>query len=195
MRGLVLSCVFILLSLVGYVLFSNIILVHKIENEEIHFEVVAQIDSVIDGDTVSVQILEVLAGVDPAAHISKNSIEHVRFGGGIDAPETWTDPPENGASEAKQFLENLLPPNTIVYLDLNDAQSGEQGPYRDHYGRLIAVIYIENDNHWINVNAELLRWGMEHIPGNNWLEYIGLPSEWDPLQWLEEEYPYVSGRW
>ncbi len=189
------SCVFILLSLVGYVLFSNIILVHKIENEEIHFEVVAQIDSVIDGDTVSVQILEVLAGVDPAAHISKNSIEHVRFGGGIDAPETWTDPPENGASEAKQFLENLLPPNTIVYLDLNDAQSGEQGPYRDHYGRLIAVIYIENDNHWINVNAELLRWGMEHIPGNNWLEYIGLPSEWDPLQWLEEEYPYVSGRW
>lgn len=195
MRGLVLSCVFILLSLVGYVLFSNIILVHKIENEEIHFEVVAQIDSVIDGDTVSVQILEVLAGVDPAAHISKNSIEHVRFGGGIDAPETWTDPPENGAFEAKQFLENLLPPNTIVYLDLNDAQSGEQGPYRDHYGRLIAVIYIENDNHWINVNAELLRWGMEHIPGNNWLEYIGLPSEWDPLQWLEEEYPYVSGRW
>ncbi|GAI57993.1 unnamed protein product, partial [marine sediment metagenome] len=40
-------------------------------------------------------------------------------------------------------------------------------------------------------NAELLRWGLEEYPGFGWLKYRYYPSEWNPDDWLEENYPYV----
>jgi len=160
-----------------------------------HYEVAGIVQSVVDGDTIVVKVENVLPGVDPAGGEEEGNSEHVRFGGGIDAPETWTDPPENGAYEAKEFIENLLPVGTVVRLDLNGVQSSDYGIYRDHYGRLVAVIYVESGGQWVNVNAELLRWGLEYFPGNDWLEYANLPSEWDPVEWLAEGYPYVSGRW
>jgi len=122
-----------------------------------HYEVAGIVQSVVDGDTIVVRIENVLPGVDPDGGVEEGTLEHVRFGGGIDAPETWTDPPENGAYEAKHFIENLLPVGTVVRLDLNDVQSSDYGIYRDYYGRLVAVIYVESGGQWINVNAELLR--------------------------------------
>jgi len=115
----------------------------------------------------------------------------VRFGGGVDAPESWME----GGPDAKEFIENLIPVGTTVYLDLNDPSRGGQTgrPYRGAYERLIAVIYVEIEGWWVNVNAELLRWGMEEYPEFDWLKYIYYPSEWDPYEWLEDNYPYVRG--
>ena len=150
---------------------------------------------VIDGDTIVVKIENILPEVNPEGGVKKGVLERVRFGGGVDAPETWTEPPEQGAYEAKEFIENLLPVGTVVWLDLNDAQSSDSGVYRDRFGRLVAVVYAKIEERWINVNAELLRWGRKHFPSHSWLEYANLPSEWNSVEWLEREYPYVSGRW
>jgi endonuclease YncB( thermonuclease family) len=82
-----------------------------------------------------------------------------------------------------------------VYLDLDNlAVGGVTGrPYRDRYERLVAVIYVKLDGQWINVNAELLRWGQEEYPDHDWLKYRYITSEFDGLEWLAENYPYVRG--
>lgn len=36
-----------------------------------------------------------------------------------------------------------------------------------------------------------MKWGLEEYPDHEWLRYIYFPSEWDPYEWLEEDYPYV----
>lgn len=185
------GCILAVLVLVG--VFHDRAPAPVTENLEIHYEIIAETRSVIDGDTITVTVLEILPDVNQHANIQVGGYERVRFGGGIDAPEF--DPPEDGALEAKLFVENLLPPGTTVYLDLNDAQESEFGPYRDRYGRIVAVIYVKVDGRWINVNAELLRWGRIHIPNNDWLEYAHLPSEWNAAEWLDEAYPFVSGKW
>ena len=83
----------------------------------------------------------------------------------------------------------------MVYLDLNSLSVGGQTgrPYRGTYERLIAVIYTEINGQWVNVNAELLRWGQEAYPDHDWLKYTYFPSEWDAYEWLEDNYPYVRG--
>ena len=151
-----------------------------------HFEVIGTVASVADGDTISVSIIE----VDESIEGVTTGIKTVRFSGGIDAPETWTNPPEEGSYEATEFIENLIPHGTGVYLDLDDLSTT---PYNDTYGRLLAVIYVEIDDLWVNVNAELLRWGQEEYPDINWLRFISYSSEFDPYEWLEENYPYVRG--
>lgn len=162
-----------------------------------HYEVVACVNWVIDGDTIEAGILKLSAELDPRGEVSEGTIESVRFGGGVDAPELWVYTPprsgEPGAVEATELIENLIPPYTTVYLDLNDLSVGGQTgrPYRGTYERLIAVIYTVIDGQWVNINAELLRWGQEEYPDFDWLKYRYFPSEWDPDEWLEENYPYV----
>ncbi len=161
-----------------------------------YYEVIALVNSVQDGDTIDTGILKLVAELDPAGEVSTGTIEGIRFGGGIDAPESY----ENGGSEAGEFVEELIPPGTVVYLDLDNLARGGPGnfkyqgcPYRGHYGRLVAVIYAEIDGNWVNINAELLRWGMEEYPRNNWDEYTDIESEFDMYEWppYDNDYPYV----
>ena len=162
-----------------------------------HYEVVACVNRINDADTIEVGILKLVTELDPKGEISEGTWERVRFGGGVDAPELWTYTPprsgEPGSVEATEFIENLIPLRTTVYLDLNALSIGGQTgrPYRGVYERLIAVIYTVIDGQWVNINAELLRWGLEEYPDFGWLKYRYYPSEWNPDDWLEENYPYV----
>jgi len=158
-----------------------------------NYEVVARVNVVLDGDTIDMRIEDIVGELDPEGEVYEGVIEAVRFGGGIDAPEV-TPPPEEGGHEATEFVENLIPSGTMVYLDLNSLSRGGQTgrPYRDTYERLVAVIYSVIDGRWVNINAELLRWGMKEYPDHDWLEYRYYPSEWNPDEWLEENYPYVQ---
>ncbi|MCK4405352.1 MAG: hypothetical protein KAV43_02450 [Hadesarchaea archaeon] len=160
-----------------------------------YYEVIATVTSMIDGDTTWVRIENIVEELDPEGEVYEGNSEKVRYEGGVDAPETWTNPPEPGSLEATEFIENLIPVGATVYLDLNDLSIGGQTgrPYRGARERLIAVIYVEIEGWWVNVNAELLRWGMEEYPEFDWLKYIYYPSEWDPYEWLEDNYPYVRG--
>ena len=106
---------------------------------------------VIDGDTLVV------------------SGKHVRLVG-INTPELRPTP-EPGALEAKQFVENLCPPGEEVGLDIDALEP------KDGYGRTLAVVYVNVDNSWINLNAELLRRGYAEVL------YIP-PSEFNPYDWI-----------
>jgi len=159
------------------------------------YEVIATVDRVFDGDTIGVDIDNLIT---PRAGVSENTWECVRFGGGVDAPEKPGSPKnpegEEGWEESMELVENLSPPGTTVYLDLDDDQEqnpSSQGPFRGVYGRLISVIYVKVDGHWVNVNAELLRWGLKEYPDQNWLRFTYFISEFDANEWLEENYPYV----
>ncbi|TES99996.1 MAG: hypothetical protein E3J80_01930 [Hadesarchaea archaeon] len=162
-----------------------------------HYEIVASVNWINDADTIEVGIYKLVAELDPGGEISEGTTERIRFGGGVDAPElTDYTPPRSGqpgSVEATEFIENLIPLRTTVYLDLNDLSVGGQTgrPYRGEYERLIAVIYTVIDGQWVNINAELLRWGLEEYPGFGWLKYRYYPSEWNPDDWLGENYPYV----
>jgi len=84
----------------------------------------------------------------------------------VSAPE-WN---EAGGSEATEAIYDLLAGETI-YLD-TDQKSG-----RDRYGRLIAVVYIKQDSHFINVNKALLLQGVVFVTDYTNNEFT--PSEWE----------------
>ncbi len=165
-------------------------------------ELVAEVEDVCDGDTIEVWITENMTWLDPAGEVGEycwsdyghcgDGWERVRFGGGIQAPESY----EEGGPESTEFIENLIPPGTTVYIDLDNLAEDPDGrPYRGNYSRLIAVIYTVIDNQWVNVNAELLRWGMEAYPGNDWDKYTYIESEFSVYNWpsYDNDYPYVLG--
>jgi hypothetical protein len=158
-----------------------------------YFEVIASVDGIADGDSIFVTIENIVVELDPSGEVFEDTAETVRFGGGIDAPES----DEEGGPESTQFVRNLIPPGTTVYLDLDNlAVGGQTGrPYRGNFERLIAIIYVVIEGRWINVNAELLRWGMEAYPNNYWDEYTGIVSEHSLYEWppYDDSYPYVSG--
>lgn len=162
-------------------------------SETPYYEVVASAVWVVDGDTIDVKVVELTTELDPRGEISEGTIERIRFGGGIDAPEmNWSSGnPEPGAVGATELIENLLPTWTTVYLDIDNLAGSPDRLYRDVYGRLIAVIYVKLDEQWVNVNAELLRWGQEAYPDHDWLKYTYFTSEFDANEWLEENYTYV----
>ena len=33
------------------------------------------------------------------------------------------------------------------------------------------MVYVKKDGKWVNVNAEVLRWGLEAYPDFTWLKY------------------------
>jgi len=165
-----------------------------------HHEVLGCVFRVNDGDTIDVGILKLVAELDSRATVSIGVTEGVRFSGGLDAPEVWVHTPPRsgppGAVEALELVENLIPPGTLVYLDLDDDEwqnPESKGPYRGTYGRLIAVVYAQVKGQWVNVNAEVLRWGLKAYPDFDWLKYAYFISEFDSNEWLEENYPYVRG--
>lgn len=135
----------------------------------------------VDGDTVQVSV----TWVNPSTEGVNTESQKVRFSGGMDAPEMSME----GGEEAKQFVrENFCPVWTEVFLDLDNLS---YTPYYDVHGRLLGVIYVKKNGKWVNVNAEVLRWGMEAYPNHNWLQYSYYPSEFDADVWLADNYPYV----
>jgi len=155
-----------------------------------NYEAIGTLTAVADGDTIFVWLTWVKESVRTRGVRAERN-ETIRFAGGIDAPETGANA-EEGGIEAEMFVRDLCPMGIDVLLDLDDGSLHGAGPFRDVYGRLLAVNYIRGDNTWINVNAQELRWGLQEYPSNEWLEYIGFGSEFDPYEWLEDNYPYVT---
>ncbi len=101
----------------------------------------ATVERVVDGDTVSVR----LAG----------RTERVRLLG-IDTPESVkaATPVECFAREASARLHSLLPPGVTVRL-VRDVEE------RDRYGRLLAYVYRQPDD--LFVNLDLVRGGYAQL--------------------------------
>ena len=89
-----------------------------------------------------------------------NGVGRIRFVG-INTPERG----QPGYEEAKDFVKSMCLGKT-VYLDIDDAK------HYDKYGRVLAVVYVDN----VNLNAELLKRGYAEIM------YIP-PSEFNPYSW------------
>ena len=88
---------------------------------------------VLDGDTIQLR-----------------SGERIRLLG-IDTPETG----EPFAYDAKRFTRKMVNFHTIR-LELDEAE-------RDTYGRLLAHVYVETDDGWVLVNAEIVRAGLAKL--------------------------------
>jgi len=145
------------------------------------YEAFGTIDYTLDGDTIQVN----LTWVNPSTTgVNTGSGQRVRFSGGIDAPEIG----DEGYEEAKSFTRDFCSWGTEGFLDLDNLSSS---PYHDTHGRLLGVVYVKKNGKWVNVNAELLRWGQEAYPHHEWLKYRHYRSEFNPDEWLENDYPYV----
>lgn len=151
-----------------------------------HIEAKGTVAWVYDGDTIAIY----LTWVDqPREGITVGKRESVRFAGGIDAPELE----DTGGHEAKNRVSELCTPGLEVSLDLDDLSYMNSGTaYRDHYGRIVAVIYVNENEKWVNVNADVLRWGQQAYPSHDWLKYAWMHSEFDYHEWLRSDYPYLG---
>lgn len=153
----------------------------------------------IDGDTIEVRISEVL---DPHQGVKPENTK-IRFAG-VDTEETKVDEATDkheeveGMTQAEyegtEYYQRAIESKALVrdltqekklYLDIDDL-AGDRDPYRGHYGRLIAVVYVKQDGNWTNVNAEVLQDGFPDHVGITAFE-----SEFSPSNWLEESYPYA----
>lgn len=93
----------------------------------------AKVYKVFDGDTISIK-----------------GGEKVRLLG-IDTPEIG----EPFSAEAKRFTRDLVQYQTVrLEFDVRE---------RDTYDRLLAFVYVETDDGWVMVNAELVRVGMARL--------------------------------
>lgn len=159
-------------------------------------------EGVHDGDTIYVSMPLTLAdqGIEDEMDPQWSQWVPVRLAR-LDAPEI--SPPENGATEAKNFIKQLIAAGgNKVYLDLdNNARSQTGQRFRDKDGnRLLAIVYVRINNQLVNVNAELLRWGEPNYPNYSWIpSYIyqypdQYPSEFNPHGWLNPSYSYVRSQ-
>lgn len=86
---------------------------------------------IIDGDTIWVKN-------------NKGFCYKVRLSG-INAPEICNTLPQPYGYKAKSFIATLISPQTPVYLKY------ATGEHYDKYGRVLAQVYRESDNLWINL--------------------------------------------
>ncbi len=108
---------------------------------------------VVDGDTIDISPVE------------RAYIQRIRLVG-VDTPERG----EPGYEEAKSFV-NETCFGKEVYFDVDNCK------HYDKYHRILAVIYVNVNGTWINLNAELLKRGYADIM------YIP-PSEFNPYEWI-----------
>jgi endonuclease YncB( thermonuclease family) len=106
---------------------------------------------VIDGDTIVI-----------------DNKTHIRLVG-VNTPELHPTP-ELDALEAKQFMEEQCL-GKKVGLDVDDAKP------KDKYGRTLAVVYIDNDGSWVNINAELLHRGLAVVLSTVGVQPVQLARE------------------
>jgi len=117
-------------------------------------ELNARCIGLVDGDTLKARVVD---GPQAGSH----GHETVRLLG-IDTPETGYP----FASDAKWFLHSLVA-RCNIRLEIGD-------PARDAYDRLLAHVYVETEDGWVNVNAEIVRAGLADllfIPPN--MRYYG----------------------
>lgn len=126
-----------------------------LRQDQPNIEQMETVDYVVDGDTIRL--------------LSGKTVRLV----GINTPEIH-QLEELGGVKAKEFVENICPPETEIGLDVDDLDS------TDHYGRIIAVVYVNVDGSWVNLNAELLRSGHAEIM------FIP-PSEFNPYEWTSRK--------
>ncbi|MEW6222750.1 MAG: thermonuclease family protein [Candidatus Hadarchaeota archaeon] len=117
-----------------------------------HIERTEAVDHVVDGDTIY------LVGGEKVRMV------------GVNTPETYPTP-ELGSLEAKEFTKSVCQPGAEVGLDVDDLEP------KDKYGRTLAIVYVEENGGWMNLNAELLRRGLAEVL------YIP-PSEFNPYAWV-----------
>jgi endonuclease YncB( thermonuclease family) len=144
------------------------------------------LDFVVDGDTI--RLSQIQTNQDISGEVS--STEYVRFAR-INAPESGYA----GYTEAGNFVHQLISDGgNYVFLDLDNLAISYTGRrFRDKTSseRLVAVVYVIINNKLVNVNAEVLIWGQANYPGNDWLKYAAMPSEFNHNDWLDPSYPYV----
>lgn len=139
-------------------------------------EVEGTLNYVVDGDTIRLDV------VGNNSEFEIFTFENIRFAR-IDAPELGA----SGYYEAKYLVSQLITEGgNYVYLDVDNQQ------LRDIHGRLVAVVSVVIDNKLVNVNAEVLRWGMANYQNHDWLKYVNdYPSEFNYQEWLASDYPYL----
>ena len=164
-----------------------------------NYEAIGVPVEVSDGDTMTVRIKEI---TDPHRGITEGRDE-IRFAK-IDTEELSLDSArkkhdevrgmtvaeyENStyyqhAVEARELLKSYVE-GYKLYIDFDDLAEGEgpqYEPYRGNYGRIIAAVYIKENNKWINLNAVILR---EYFP--DYVDITGYSSEFEPRRWLNEK--------
>ncbi len=104
------------------------------------FHFTAEVVKVIDGDTLEVRILESRGWPPPG------KVEKLRLAG-VDAFELS----EARGVLAKALVDSLCPSGTKVYCRL------EPGKAKDPYGRILARVYLEGKEGWVELGRELLR--------------------------------------
>jgi micrococcal nuclease len=148
---LVLACGIVVLVCVALVVwYSTLSSTQQLQGQP-HIERTEIVDRVIDGDTIVLQ-----------------GGEKVRLDG-INTPEIGPNE-EPGGAEAKEFVENLCQPGTEIGLDVDDLCP------TDRYGRILAVVYLNIDGVWVNLNVKLLHEGYAEVM------FIP-PSEFNPYEW------------
>ena len=122
---------------------------------QLRIERTATVSYVVDDDTIHLEGDEKvrMVGVNTPELHSTNSDERRR------------------AYEAKAFVENLCQAGTTIGLDVDDLER------HDKYGRTLAIVYVNIDGSWMNLNMELLRRGYAEVL------YIP-PSEFNPYNWV-----------
>ena len=107
---------------------------------------------IVDGDTIDISPVE------------RAYIQRIRLVG-VDTPEK----DECGYKEAKNFVNETCFEKEVEF-DVDDCKQ------YDEYHRILAVVYVNMNGTWINLNAELLKKGYADIM------YIP-PSEFNPYDW------------
>jgi len=133
-RGILVVMLFIVIG-ISIAFVESVIIQRNVSDTivtDIHFEEV-EVHRIIDGDTIDVLM-------------SNGDVERVRFIG-VDAPERG----EVGFDEATNFVANLIPRGTIIWLE-------SVGNDRDRFGRLRRYIWIElPSGEVVNENISQLR--------------------------------------
>lgn len=176
------------------------------ENKAPNYEARVKVERCLDGDTLEVEILEVS---DPHEGIEPGK-EKIRLAG-IDTEETTQEKAAKKhedvktmsqeeyeetnyyreAIAAKEFVKSLVQPGDEIYLDIDDLAHGK-GPYRGYFGRIIGVLYFKNEGNWVNLNAKLITGDYSSGPKKR-IDLITsqYDSEFEPMGWLSEDYPYL----
>ncbi|KXB06225.1 hypothetical protein AKJ53_01015 [candidate division MSBL1 archaeon SCGC-AAA382F02] len=164
-----------------------------------NYEAIAVVREVLDGDTLKVNILQELnphegvelgkdkirlAGIDTEEmDVHKAVSEHKDVKNMTQAEYEETIYYQH-ALAAKNLIKSLAPKETKIYLDIDDLAHGK-GPYRGLYGRLITVVYIKDEEKWINLNSEVLN---QEYPTDYDQSYKliinSYNSEFNPYDWL-----------
>lgn len=132
----------------------------KYELTDIRKEYKCKCTKVIDGDTIDVDILQKIDKDNNIINYETPEKARVRLVG-VNTPESG----KKGATVSKNFLEKLCQ-GANIYLNIDD-----KTPV-DKYGRLLAVVILQNKN----VNQILLKEGLAEIM------FIP-PSEFNPFDW------------